>query len=91
MKAEIILVMLVICALVFMATCMVPMQEKEIKDKVESIGGKLIMCEMRLVDHPFFKLNQEQAYYFEYMQNGVKKIGYVKFGLFDEWRLDQKE
>lgn len=62
--------------------------ESQIKDKVTSIGGEFVSCEMRVINHPFtFIFKGEQAYQFTYILHGQAKEGFVKFSFFTDWRL----
>ena len=65
-------------------------EERKIKEKIETIGGKLITIEYRrFFSGPFLVLNRVSSVYrFEYSQDNQIKEGWVKFGLFSsDWKL----
>ena len=63
-------------------------RESMIKDKVSSVGGELVSCETRIVNHPFgFVPKGAQVYQFKYMLRGQAREGFVKFSLSTDWRM----
>lgn len=87
MKETVTIIAIVAILFVFMGW-LSKAREAQIKDKVASVGGEFIECELRLFNHPFWLVGKgEQVYRFTYRITGQVKEGWVKFSLFDDWKL----
>lgn len=68
--------------------------ESSIEKKVERNGGEIVSIDSRAFNiGPFrIKTKEQYIYRFEYEQDGKSKVGWVRFGPFDDdWIMDYKE
>lgn len=77
--------------------CMNNGHKSQIKEKIESVGGKFIEAELnngfRSDPFPWYEHGKNiYIYKFKYInKDEVETVGWVKFGLTNRWIMDEKD